>query len=315
MCLDGTGNDYGIHKTNVVRVAELAEYSDNQLLYYDPGVGTVNFFGESFKNLLMYYLGKAFGWGIRTNINEAYNFLMENYEEDDRIYLFGFSRGAYTARALAGMLYKCGLLRKGNQNLLPYVSNIYHTKDNMDIAREFKKGLCRECSVHFIGVWDTVEARGFLRKKKIFMNADLNPEVNFGYHALSIDEKRRTFKPFLWNEDAKTDEQVIEQVWFAGVHSNIGGWYDERGLSDITLKWMLEKAIEQGLIVKNNWKNSVNPKHDDIIHNSRTGLWKLWPTYDRIIPNGALIHSSVQERMQALPEYQPNLPLQYTFTS
>ncbi len=239
---------------------------------------------------------------------------MEHYDphNDDRIYLFGFSRGAFTARSLAGMLFKCGLLQKGSRNLLPYVSKLYNTRGNDEIARGFKKTYCHECKPYFIGVWDTVASLGHFYGKRFF-DPNLHGEIMFGYHSMSIDEKRTKFSVNLWDETNKQPEQTIEQVWFAGAHSDVGGWYPQRGLSDSALQWMLLKAKATGLRLRDGWdsKEKINPDPGDRAsqHESRTGFYRLWRKVQRKIPDKSLIHQSVFDRRNAEIGYSPsNLP-------
>ena len=136
--------------------------------------------------------------------------------------------------------------------------------------------------------------------------------MRYGYHAISADEKRKKFPVSLWDEGRKRSHQTIEQVWFPGGHSDVGGWYAETGLSDIALKWMLENAKNKGLRLKEDWANELNPDPSDLIHESRTGLWRIWRPAVRRIPEGAKIHKSVFDRMNSQTNYQPqNLPDNY----
>ncbi len=296
ICCDGTGNEYGDHNTNVVGLYELLIRDPEQIAFYDPGVGTFDFLGRKVGKQVGIWLGKGFGIGLQQNIEDAYEYLMNRFEPGDKLYLFGFSRGAFTARALAGMLNKCGLLQKGSKNLIPYASKVYNTRDNEEIATGFKETYCHECKPYFIGVWDTVAALGYFYGHKFF-DATLNHGVTYGYQAVAIDEKRKKFPISLWDETKKADHQTIEQVWFAGVHSDVGGWYDERDLSDIAFQWMLEKAESKGLKLKAGWKGKLNPKPTGVMHESRKGFWLLWPPAPREIPGGALIHQSVRDRI------------------
>ncbi len=237
-------------------------------------------------------------------------------DSTDRIYLFGFSRGAFTARSLAGMLFKCGLLQKGSHNLLPYVSKLYNAGGNDDIAKGFKNTYCHECKPYFIGVWDTVASLGHFYGKRLF-DDKLRGQIMFGYHAVSIDEKRKKFPVNLWDETKKQPKQTIEQVWFAGVHSDVGGWYPKRGLSDSALKWMLLKADAAGIRLRDGWdsKEKINPDptDKDLKHESREGFYRLWRKVQRTIPEDALIHQSVFERIDAGIGYNPsNLPEAYS---
>ena len=239
---------------------------------------------------------------------------MNRYEPGDKLYLFGFSRGAFTVRALAGMLNRCGLLEKGSVNLVPYASRIYNNANRHSIAPGFKDTYCHECHPHFIGVWDTVGSMGWFWGRKFF-DATLHADVGHAYQAVSIDEQRRKFPPSLWREP--TGQDRITQVWFAGVHSDVGGSYAEAGLSDIALKWMLENASANGLRLKPRWEASLGPDALGQIHESRRGFWRAWRPARRVIPEGALIHRSVIERMKnERLEYRPsNLPESFKVAS
>ena len=236
ICCDGTGNEYGENNTNVVGAYEAFVRDQEQIAFYDPGVGTFDVLGRTIGKKVGYLLGLLFGWGLEKNIEDAYAYLMEHYDphNDDKIYLFGFSRGAFTARSLAGMLFKCGLLQKGSHNLLPYVSKLYNARGNDEIAKGFKNTYCHECKPYFIGVWDTVASLGHFYAKRFF-DPNLHGEIMFGYHAMSIDERRKKFPVTLWDETKKRSQQTIEQVWFAGVHSDVGGWYPQRGFRGMHL--------------------------------------------------------------------------------
>ena len=146
VCCDGTGNEYGSNSTNVVKLYEAIVRDADQVAFYDPGVGTFSFLGRTLGRRVGRTLGKAFGAGL----------LMDRYEPGDRLYLFGFSRGAFTVRALAGMLNLCGLLQKGSLNLVPYASRIYNDRARHDMASGFRRTYCHDCRPHLIGVWDTV---------------------------------------------------------------------------------------------------------------------------------------------------------------
>jgi len=310
ICCDGTGNEYGAHNTNVVNMYTPVIRDADQMAYYDPGVGTFSVFGRTLGKKIGMTLGQAFGYGLQTNIEDAYGYLMDRYQPGDKLFLFGFSRGAFTARALAGMLHKVGLLQKGSKNLIPYASKVYNDNSNDTIAKGFKATYCHECKPHFIGVWDTVASLGWINGKNFF-NAKLNPDVANAYHAISIDEKRKKFPVSLWDENNLAPNQTVEQVWFAGAHSDVGGWYEQCGLSNITLLWMLEAAENNGLRLKENWQKQIHPNSLDELHNSRTGLWRLWRPAIRKIPNGAKIHKSVLIRAKEMKTYTPALPKEY----
>ncbi len=310
VCCDGTGNEYGENNTNVVDMYEPVIRDKEQVAYYDPGVGTFSVFGRTLGKKIGVMMGQGFGYGLTENIEDAYMYLMDRYEPGDKLFLFGFSRGAFTVRALAGMLHKVGLLQKGSNNLIPYASEVYNTRGNGPIAQGFKKTYCHECKPHFIGVWDTVGSLGLMYGKQFFDDR-LNADVANAYHAMAIDEKRKKFPVSLWDETDLAPGQKVEQVWFSGVHSDVGGSYKERDLSNITLIWMLKNAEKHGLKLKAGWQDNFVGDPAGAMHESYTGLWKLWRPVTRQIPEGGKIHKSVFARSQALADYNPLLPTNY----
>ncbi len=299
ICCDGTGNKPSAQNSNVVKLYSLIEKNTlAQVTFYDPGVGTFGF---------KLYAGIT-GYGLSENIKQAYYFLMSHYREGDKVYLFGFSRGAYTVRCLAGLLKKIGLLHKGNFNLLQYAIDQYFDTQNDLITKEFKTNFSRECNVHLVGVWDTVAAFIPVPPSHKFKNNKLNENIPFGYQALAIDEKRKDFKPEIWQEhdDIIETKQVIEQVWFAGVHSDVGGSNPSSGLSDISLKWMIDKAKEQGLLMKNEYEKELKPNFMDKIYESRVGVWAFRPKRIRKIPHNSMIHCSALNRIKhQINNYKP----------
>ena len=325
ICCDGTGNKYGKNNTNVVKTFEGLIKGKDHLVFYDPGVGTfsekkfilgpLRWFGR--------LLGGAFGIGLQKNVEDAYAYLMDVYEEGDRIFLFGFSRGAHTVRRLASMLDKCWLLQRGSQNMIPYASQMYLDKkvdkerlrddQSKTVIEGFREAYCRPCPVHFIGVWDTVAALSKLRPRPK-LDGKLNKSISYAYHAVAIDERRLKFPPNLWKEENIEENQTVEQVWFAGVHSDVGGWYKERGLSDIALAWMLTHAKRAGLRVDDSFfrelKASPEKAHEDMQHESWSGWWLLLPFLRRRISEGAKVHNTVKQRMEAesLPYNKPYKP-------
>ncbi|WP_423906443.1 DUF2235 domain-containing protein [Candidatus Spongiihabitans sp.] len=304
ICYDGTGNEYGDNNTNVVKIFEHIVRDKEQIGFYDPGVGTFSSLGRNFGKKVGAVLGKAFGAGLQQNIEDGYEYLMNRFEEGDKVFIFGFSRGAFTARKLAGMLHCFGVLQKGSKNLIPYVSKMY-LKRNFDVCQKFKASFSHECKPHLIGVWDTVASLGYFHGKK-FSNQTLNQDIKYAYQAISIDEKRKMFPVSIWDESKKSEQQTIEQVWFSGVHSDVGGYYTNCGLSDIALAWMMDKAIQQGLRIKENWTNNLQQNCLGTLHNSRARFWKLWRKVDRIIPVNAKIHESVFQRQEKDKNYKPS---------
>lgn len=315
VCYDGTGNEYGKHNTNVVCLFQCLRKYRLQQAFYDPGVGTFSAFGRRIFKRAGILLGLAFGFGLTKNIEDGYRYLMETYEPGDKVFIFGFSRGAFTARSLAGMIHQFGLLQRGSINLIPYVTKNYLDQSlSREIIEGFKKTYAIHCEIHFIGVWDTVASLGHLRSRT-FPDAVLNKDVKFGYQAVSIDEKRKKFPVSLWNEDETSPRQQIEQVWFAGVHSNVGGYYEDRGLSDIALGWMLDNAEKKGLMLIDDWQELLKQNPEGTLHKSRKYHWKLWPKVTREIPSSSCIHQSVLDRKNIISSYKPELPDEFEIKS
>lgn len=300
---DGTGQEGGEGvNTNVYRLFNMIEdRTPNQVAFYDRGLGT------GWRKLT----GMAFGVGISKNIKECYHFVFENYQSGDEIFLFGFSRGAYTVRSLSGFLDLFGVLPKSRAELIDKAYDIYKIRDDEKRKARAENFLSRHhtmgCPIRFIGVWDTVRALGVPFKvlealnpfKNKFHNHRLCENVKFGCHALSIDDERRTFHPTLWNEHEANEDQKIEQVWFAGVHTDIGGGYAEQGLADITLDWMVKKACSHGLRLYANHKIKLSPDTNGIMHDSRRGWARLYRKRQRtwtLQGVKPVIHQSVLER-------------------
>lgn len=255
ICCDGTNNEFGDSNTNVVKLYQMLVYDPTtQIVYYHPGLGSIGARAALTKigRWWTRMLGLAFGYGITANIGDCYQFLMDNFEAEDKLFLFGFSRGAYTARAVGAMLHMFGLLRKGDDVQFPYAARMFKQKLNdhaFDVADEFKTTFSRVCRPHFVGVWDTVSSVGWIYDPVSLPFTTTNPDIKIGRHAISIDERRCMYRQNLWGT-GKPD-QDLQQVWFAGVHSDIGGGYVEAqsGLSKITLQWMLREAKQAGLLV------------------------------------------------------------------
>lgn len=313
VCYDGTGNQYGKNNTNVVGTFQSIVRDQGQVGFYDPGVGTFSFLGRHLGRRVGILLGKMFGAGLVQNVEDGYVYLMNNYKPGDQVFLFGFSRGAFTARCLAGMLHKVGLLQKGSVNLIPYATKIYFRKGSSEVADGFKRTYCHECKPHFIGVWDTVASLGYFFGKR-FSNNLLNHDVAFACQAVSIDEKRKKFPVSLWDESSIPPGQSIKQVWFSGVHSDVGGSYPERALSDLALIWLLENGEAAGLRLKDRWKSMLSPDPLGPAHESRVGWWRIWRPVQREIPEGSKVHQSVRLRIEQLGE-RPPLPSAHHFVS
>lgn len=364
ICCDGTGNQFGEAVSNVIKLYQLLERNANGLVaYYHPGVGTMgakNALTEAGK-IWTEARGLAFGYGLSENIADAYAFLMQAFEPEDRIFIFGFSRGAYTARALCGMLQMFGLLETGSEGQIPYAlrlfkrrnsllfSNLRSRSNKFEIARGFKGTFCRECKPYFLGLWDTVSSVGWILDPIGMKPGGLPYTFSLGdvsviRHALAIDERRAFFRQ---NSVEEQPGRNIKQVWFAGVHSDVGGGYPEAesGLSKIPLRWMLREAAAAGLAFEPAAVERIfgadaahaQPLLNSEMHNSLTPVWwlgELWPKFTkrrvpspgtapehfvgyprmnlfrrRYIPDGALIHDSVFTRISSVRGYRPrNLP-------
>ena len=313
ICCDGTCGEFGTKdkNTNVVRLFGLLRDNADQFVYYDPGVGTHNSRRTALGQRLRNGVASAFGNGLMTNVLQAYRYLMNYYEPGDKVFLFGYSRGAHTVRVLAGMLYKCGLLMKGSENLIPYMARVYKRNNNDQIAEDFKQHFSRDCHVHFIGVWDTVASMGWAWRRKYYKNTTLNPDVKYAYQALSIDEKRRHFQPSIWDQRSVPEAQTIEQVWFPGCHADIGGQdVCDRGISDTTLEWMLQRAGAAHLCLIPDWQEDLKPNSLGTIKQSWKWVWWLTLPKKRCISDPDQVHSSTRTRVaDAASRYRPsNLP-------
>ena len=261
ICCDGTANEFKKDRTNVLKLAFAAvKDSDTQLLYYHPGVGTMAPPGlfSGLGKAIARGAGMAFGYGLKADIRDVYTFIIEHYRPGDRVFIFGFSRGAYTARAVVALLHAYGLLGPGNAALVPYAIRLlwnYDRARNDDernacfrLAGEFKQALSiGECHPHFLGLWDTVSSVGWIANPLSLPYTRRLPKVAKIRHAVAIDERRAFFRTNLVELDPKRD---IKQIWFPGVHCDVGGGYPEAesGLSKIPLKWMIDEASEARML-------------------------------------------------------------------
>lgn len=356
ICSDGTGNAANKDRgTNVFKLYEaidihsawapgagLEDAPPRQIAYYEDGVGTGSL-------LPVRLLGMMFGLGLARNVRNLYCSLARVFEPGDRIYLFGFSRGAFTVRTLAGFILCCGLpvaaayeseadLRKAVSKAFRHYRKRYRTfwqrsAERPSISQPGELTTLDEkwgpqyAGVHiqFVGVWDTVDAVGmpfdelatlwdtFIYRFR-FPDRKISPRVHRACHAISIDDERKTFHPTMWNESGAREGQ-IEQVWFPGVHSNVGGGYPKQGLSLIALDWMMAQAERAGLRFLHSDRVDYRDHRDphDKLYDSRANLAVYYRWKPRDI--GALcaahnavpkIHVSVFERIaQASAGYAP----------
>lgn len=350
--LDGTWNEPG-DNTNVWRMKVMLASHDNegipQVGYYDTGVGT------AWHNRMR---GGTVGMGLSTNVREAYQWLVENYDPDDEIFIFGFSRGAYTARSIAGMIVKCGLLYPGVSMTTMEVFKRYQLGKEarpiytLEFARSEGQALnaeeerllanSRRIPIKMIGVWDTVGAMGIPwtqapmigRGKFYFHNTNLSVLFENAYHALAVDENRAPYKPTLWTkftpesgpgtDVSRAPPQNVEQRWFVGAHSNVGGGYEQDELAQIPLRWLQQKAGECGL----RFRNQISLSGDEILCDPRDSykefmkgayramkfgkrFWRPIGAAPREVKGGTSepvnewIDASVFERYQKVSSYRP----------
>jgi uncharacterized protein (DUF2235 family) len=372
ICCDGTGNlgerDAKLGTaSNVWRFYDAvlgeAESAWQQTKWYDAGVGTetssrsrrlstietiLSWVGQDRPGGVVKALGVlrrivelAVGIGITENITEGYTEIVRRYEPGDKIYLVGFSRGAYTARCIAGVISRAGLLRSEQVRFAADVVRLYcgrrkwETDVIVDPTRIHPKD---KVEIEFLGVWDTVASLGlplwgwWFRIGKLWNNVgrivDTAPakQCKNVFHALSLDERRSQFFPTLFDEKL-TDGTVgprsrIEQVWFRGTHSGVGGGYLDSGLSDISLRWMLDKAAECGLWISPEKVARIAPNplggiEDQMEHQRAWTLFGSWPRWhpcdDGAVGSSAgfgVLHSSVTERARhaASTRTRPDMP-------
>lgn len=272
---DGTGNQVEGDLSNVLKLFRIAVKNEQQVVYYNPGVGTIGLsseWGRVFQDAKAIF-GLATGYGLDDNIADAYRFVCEHYQDGDRLFFFGFSRGSYTVRALAGMIHLIGLLQPQQLNLVSYALTAFkrtkRQKTKHRLAWEFGRVMgARHASIHFLGVWDTVASiivprpdRFYLPSLRTLPFTRNNPSVRCFRHAIAIDERRRLFRLNKWEPDQIYEpvpfadppsalKQDAVEMGFAGVHSDVGGGYPEQesGLSKFPLAWLIEEAVAQDLL-------------------------------------------------------------------
>lgn len=308
ICMDGTWNDKedANTRTNVALLHDMClDDGASQITHYLEGVGTDGWYDKK--------LGGVHGVGLSENVREACARLASDYSSGDKVFLFGFSRGAFTARSLAGFVFRCGL--GADDSDIRAMFDAYRDKD--DDAMNHWKSVNRTCPIEMIGVWDTVGALGipvsFLRDagEKVFSFHDtkLSPEVSFACHALAIDERRASFAPTLWHEEPG-DQTRVQQVWFAGVHADVGGGYAERHHSDVALRWMVDAAKSRGLHLGSDPSYDYNVDLEQNIHESAFQVFGLELGVEHrqasVLAAGTPdVHASVQEKMRLRRDYEP----------
>jgi uncharacterized protein (DUF2235 family) len=344
VCLDGTNNEPETGTTNVARIFQVAIKDDDQLTYYDPGVGTmgsraaVTDIGKKLSRLV----GLVGGFGVKDDLEEAYTWLAHRYRPGDRVFLFGFSRGAYTARALCGMLRTVGLLRGGAENLVPYALKLYAQSGKKNLTREEERAFWKvrrdfrehfgnpgfphpyDSSAHqiqFLGVWDTVKSVGWLNWKAQIEQAHWpfthkHANVCIARHALAVDERRRPYTEYRFDRQvtAASDGRHAE-VWFPGAHSDVGGQFaDDHKLSDIAFFWMVREAAAAGLRIDPKiYKKLLSIElgaelpEDTVLGKIHPAgwMWGLLGSRERAISAEDVFHPSVRMRMELDSSYSP----------
>jgi uncharacterized protein (DUF2235 family) len=339
---DGTGQGgsaKNVSNTNVYRLfTACCANPDSQVCFYDAGLGARKDGAQGWIRWFNDTVSQATGLGISQNIKDCYSAILEHYDPSDRIFLFGFSRGAYTVRSLGGVLKLCGVPQAGEGGISPKVSRTVRSAlveeaiekvykvYGADEARQRRLALgsayrakyrSTQASPYFIGVWDTVRALGLpgtstlIAWRHAFHDASLDQAVRYARQALSIDENRQVFEPVIWEvtpEDLNTGR--IKQVWFAGVHSDVGGGYgDDRRLGDLSLQWMIEEAtdipdplvIDRGKIVPALEGHALGLQHDET--HRTVNLWRIGTRdvfhADPFIQYATIADPSVFERLRA----------------
>jgi uncharacterized protein (DUF2235 family) len=311
ICCDGTWNSPDQVRggkpapTNVVKVALAVAPTDStgqeQRIFYHQGVGT-----DRWDRVR----GGMFGFGLSRDVRDTYRFLVQNFSPGDEIFFFGFSRGAYTARSTAGFVRNCGILRRDEANRVDEAYALYRSRNRRTRPRGieaqlFMRSYSHETRIRFIGVWDTVGALGIplsglplvnlINRKWQFHDTELSPTVDAAFQALAIDEQRGPFRPAIWTT---TSDQLCEQVWFPGAHSDIGGGNPDPALSEIALLWIAQRARACGLAFEadafspltngaeedlRHTGEYVAPNPNGPLHASRTGCYRLLPPFVRPI--------------------------------
>ena len=331
VCCDGTWNspkqtDRGLEvPSNVVKIARAVDDSNprQQRVYYDTGVGT----GSGVDR----WTGGAFGIGLTENIQQAYRWIADELGDGDRLFFFGFSRGAYTVRSLAGLIGRCGLTPAKDKSAATRAYDLYRQAADdkgKAAAAKFKAGQ-RGVPIYFVGVWDTVGALGVpalsrygLLRKAVggllkgtkyahgFHDETLGAHVTHAYQALAIDEQRGAFAPSVWKSNGAPRAHV-EQVWFAGAHCNVGGGYLDCGLSDHALLWMATKAMDAGLILNQRYlAMRIDPNSHGELRESRVRAYRAMPQHVRPIGqrdtlNEKIHQSALDRRLHPTNDYHP----------
>jgi len=306
VCCDGTWNHLDLQTpSNVVELVKSCKSraSDGitQVLHYNSGIGTET-------DLKTTLLGGAFGRGLNQDIKETYRFLCLNYEYGDEIYLFGFSRGAYTARSLAGLIYCSGLLPRHYIDASNIAWRNYRNKHrpNSEHCKEFREAYSsRSTPITVLGCWDTVGALGIptpfnLFKKNGFHDLYLNRSIQYAFHAMALDEHRRIFNV---TPMYATPETELVNAWFPGHHGCVGGGTGIlKPLSNIALLWMIDQVTLYTDLDLNRPQVDTNPS---CIFKNSLGFYRILGRHYRSVPDYSELHPSILQRLDDLPSYKP----------
>ncbi len=349
LCLDGTNDEIGKGRpSNPAKVFEMLDlnHPGAQVAYYDPGIGTLP--ATTARGKIERRLSRArqlaFGAGLVDKLADAYTWLMDHYQPEDRVYVFGFSRGAYTARALAAMVGRPGLLRSGSNNLVRYAVRQYASrgtvtdKDDLNAhAEDFADAFCwgtdeqlmsedsphnsdhqarkHSIPIEYLGIWDTVNATGLGGFEQTHWPGTKELwNVRRLRHAMSIDEWRPLYKPVpvtMWRND-----DTFQQAWFAGVHSDVGGTFENHELATVALKWVFDDDACSELLMRDGHRRTAYSRrchveeefaHGPINHTSPI-WWLAGRPVRRSVPDDAVLHETVRLRRQRDPGYGLHLP-------
>lgn len=313
-CIDGTWNSelersrFFSWPTNVARVSELLiNDGERQSVLYVPGVGTQGYSDR--------IIGGIWGAGSTARLRTVYKSLCENYEPGDEIALFGFSRGAFTARAIAALIGTVGIIRHNQLDQIDQAFSLHHGRMNLwgSLLRTFRDAHSYEATVLFMGLWDTVIRHGpvlaplgwlierALNRRFGLMDHYPGGHVKHVVHALALDEERSAFRP--WRITISNPFQTVKEVWFAGSHSDVGGGYENSKPSEFSLRWVVDRAAMAGLMFHERPRISENA-HRAPLNPSRNGIWRLMPSRKRNVMESDSIHESVHLRM-CTTSYRP----------
>lgn len=328
ICADGTwnvrdqkdANARTRHPSNVTKVARAVKAlasgpnAIEQVVYYHDGIGTSGGLDK--------YTGGGFGEGIEDNIRNLYRFILYNYNDGDELFFFGFSRGAFTVRTLAGFMNLVGLIRKEDDYWIPeaYACYEHGTGPGTSAWDALLKHITfKKCPpIKFIGVWDTVGSLGapglighvLNGNKYQYHDVNLNDHIENGFQALAIDERRGPFRPDIWTRPANWKGTNLCQAWFPGVHSNVGGGCSPDGLANEALHWIVEMAEKLGLEFEDAFLAHYTPCFNSVLQDSMSITYEIIGTYERVIGEhlsaGECIHQSALDRLEhADSAYKP----------